>query len=239
VDLAKSTDKSSVAAQAADGKNTGVINLGGLLLPWRPAVAVVLSTLLITVDFYYDLLGQLIHTTTTADAFHLRALDRLGLYLIVPLLVIVFVFREKPRDYGFTPGNWRVGLKLTAIACLLAAPILYWAAHTPGMAAYYSTYNQPPWDIILTAAVDLVGWEFIFRGFLLFALYRVAGPSAVLLQAVPFAIAHFTKPPLETLSTIFGGTLFGWVAWRTNSFLYAFLIHLFVLCFTAIVVNYF
>jgi uncharacterized protein len=238
VDLAKQASKSSAKVELTEAKDVDVINLGGLLLPWRPALAVVLSTLLITIDFYYDLLVQLVHTATDADIYHLRALDRLGLYLIIPLFVIVFIFREKPGAYGFTVGNWRVGLRLTMIVWLAAAPILYWAAHTPTMADYYSTYDQPPWDIVLTAAIDLIGWEFVFRGFLLFALYRVAGPSAVLLQAVPFAIAHFTKPPLETLSTIFGGTLFGWVAWRTDSFLYAFLIHLFVLSFTAIVVNY-
>ncbi len=49
-----------------------------------------------------------------------------------------------------------------------------------------------------------------------------------MLQAVPFALAHLTKPPLETLSTIFGGIAFGWVAWRTRSFIYPFLIHWFV-----------
>jgi uncharacterized protein len=237
VDLAELADKSAAEASAEES-STEAVNLGGLLLPWRPALTVILSTLLITIDFYYDLVASFLGTTTTAAMYHLRALDRIGLYLAIPLFVIVVVFREKPSAYGFTVGKWREGLRLTAIVWISAAPILFWAAHTPGMASYYSKYDQPPWDIISTAAVDLFGWEFLFRGFLLFALYRVAGPSAVVLQAVPFAIAHFGKPPLETMSTIFGGTLFGWVAWRTDSFLYPFLIHLFVMSFTAIAVNY-
>jgi membrane protease YdiL (CAAX protease family) len=49
---------------------------------------------------------------------------------------------------------------------------------------------------------------------------------------VPFALAHLGKPEVETLSTIFGGFLFGLVAWRSKSFLYAFLIHWFVATFT-------
>jgi uncharacterized protein len=43
------------------------------------------------------------------------------------------------------------------------------------------------------------------------------------------------KPELETLSTIFGGFAFGWVAYRTKSFLYAFLIHWFISTFIILV----
>jgi len=41
-------------------------------------------------------------------------------------------------------------------------------------------------------------------------------------------LAHFGKPEIETLSTIFGGAAFGYVALKTNSMLYPFLIHLFI-----------
>ncbi len=56
-------------------------------------------------------------------------------------------------------------------------------------------------------------------------MYRVIGPSAIIIQAVPFAMAHIGKPELETMTTVIGGAGFGWVAWRTKSFLYPFLIH--------------
>jgi membrane protease YdiL (CAAX protease family) len=55
------------------------------------------------------------------------------------------------------------------------------------------------------------------------------------LQAVPFVIAHIGKPEVETLSTIFGGFAFGWVAWRTRSFVYPFLIHWYIATFTILV----
>jgi membrane protease YdiL (CAAX protease family) len=75
----------------------------------------------------------------------------------------------------------------------------------------------------------------MFRGWILFGYARRFGAEALWLQAVPFALAHIGKPPLETLSTIFGGFLFGWVAYRTRSFLYPFLIHMFVYSFTVLV----
>ena len=67
---------------------------------------------------------------------------------------------------------------------------------------------------------------------MLFAYARRFGSHALWLQAVPFALAHLGKPEVETLSTIFGGFLFGLVAWRARSFIYPFLIHWFVATFT-------
>ena len=52
-----------------------------------------------------------------------------------------------------------------------------------------------------------------------------------------FAIAHLTKPEIETLSTIFGGFAFGWVAYRTKSFVWPFLIHWFIGTFIIIVAS--
>jgi len=211
------------------------VNIGGLALPWKPAAAVVLSTLILTVDWYYSFADRIIAPDSFAARVRLKAYDGLVLYLLIPLLLIVLVFREKPAEYGFRLGDWRAGLKWTAIICALAVPILWWAAHTPAMADYYLRYGTRTGDVLLTAALDLFGWEFFFRGFLLWALYRVAGPSAVVLQAVPFALAHLGKPPLETLSTIFGGTLFGWLGWKSKSFLYPFAVHWFIMSFTVLV----
>jgi len=69
----------------------------------------------------------------------------------------------------------------------------------------------------------------------LFALLPVCGPIAIILQAVPFTIAHIGKPELETISCIFGGPLLGYVAWRTRSFLYPFMIHWFLTTITVLI----
>ena len=70
----------------------------------------------------------------------------------------------------------------------------------------------------------------------MFLLARYLGPGpAIWLQAVPFAFMHLNKPEVETLSTIFGGAGFGFIAWRTRSFLYPFLIHWFIASFTMLI----
>lgn len=221
----------------AAGSEERTINLLGLRLPWKTSLVIVLTTLLITFDWYYNILSEFVSTPSFGAGLINSAVDRMLLYFVIPILIILFLFRERPSDYGLTIGDWRAGIKWTLAAWVMASPVLYLSARTPAMMDFYARYNQPALELIATTALDLFSWEFLFRGFILFALYRVAGPSAVLLQAVPFALAHLTKPPLETLSTIFGGTAFGWVAWRTRSFLYAFLIHLYVMVFVALIAN--
>jgi membrane protease YdiL (CAAX protease family) len=162
-----------------------------------------------------------------------KYLDRFLLYFIIPLLVTVFLFRQNPREYGFTFGDWKLGLTYTLIGTALMAPVIYFLGqNNESMKVYYERFVVGlPW----TTFLDLLGWEFFFRGWILFAYARKFGPEALWLQAVPFALAHVGKPEVETLSTIFGGFAFGWVAWRTKSFFYPFLIHWFIATFIILV----
>ncbi len=187
----------------------------------REVVAVTIaSTLLLMVDYYRPLTP-------------VKAIDRVGLYLLIPLAMIVIGFRRPPREYGFTLGDWKAGLAITGAAILVIAPVLWLIGRSdPAMRGYYA-YQMTP-AMPLFTFLDLIGWEFFFRGFILFSYERSFGAHALWLQAVPFAMAHITKPEVETFSTIFGGFAFGWVAWRTRSFLYPFLIHWFVSAFTIV-----
>lgn len=191
-------------------------------LDWKAVTAIVVSTLTIVVEDYHRFLPH-------------KPYDRLMLYLGVPLLVILLAFRESPARYGFQLGDWKAGLTLTAVGCCGTALVMVFVARTRAFRSYYSPVMDAALPLPLYAAADLFGWEFLFRGFLLFALSPVCGPHAILLQAVPFTIAHLGKPELETLSCIFGGSAFGYVAWRTRSFLYPFLIHWFLMVFTVLV----
>jgi membrane protease YdiL (CAAX protease family) len=192
-----------------------------LQFDWRIVSVTVVSTLLLIVDAY--------HALTPAKSY-----DRLILFLLIPLAVILLVFREHPRLYGLTFGDWRAGILLTLGAAFLITPVLWLLARGGSMQSYYEAQLAGlPWSTLL----ELVGWEFFFRGFVLFAYARKFGPDALWLQAVPFALAHIGKPEIETLSTIFGGFAFGWLAYRTRSFLYPFLLHWYIATFTILVAS--
>jgi membrane protease YdiL (CAAX protease family) len=185
----------------------------------REVVALtVASTILLMIDYYERLTP-------------IKVIDRVALYLVIPLGIIVFAFRRPVGEYGFQLGDWRTGLALTALVIAVAAPILWFVGRgDPTMVAYYARQSNPA--TYLYTFLDLIGWEFFFRGFLLFGYARYFGSNALWIAAVPFALAHISKPAVETYSTIFGGVLFGLVAWRTKSFLYPFFIHWFISTFT-------
>ena len=192
-----------------------------LQFDWKIVTVTVLSTLLLIVDAYHGLTP-------------VKSYDRLILYVAIPLVVILLLFREHPRAYGLTLGDWRAGVLLTLCAMALITPVLWLLARGGSMKSYYEAQlTGLPWSTLL----ELVGWEFFFRGFILFAYARRFGPDALWLQAVPFALAHIGKPEIETLSTIFGGFAFGWLAYRTRSFVYPFLLHWYIASFTILVAS--
>lgn len=187
---------------------------------WKIVLITIVSTILLMIDHYHKLTAY-------------KYIDRVILYLVIPLLITLLIFREDPRAYGFTFGDWKLGLTYTLLGILLMAPIIYYLGHgNSSMKTYYERFlTGLPW----TTFLDLIGWEFFFRGWILFAYARKFGPEALWLQAVPFAMAHIGKPEVETLSTIFGGFAFGWIAWRTRSFVWPFLIHWFIATFIILV----
>lgn len=201
------------------------MTIGGVAFDLKLMLFIILATVVPMLD-YYD------HRLTSHKAY-----DRVIFYFIIPMLVILLVFRETPADFGFQWGNWRAGLAWTAVAVVVMAIILWFVARTPAMQAYYDARApRETLRLIYLTAVDLFGWEFIWRGFMLFGLARILGPGpAILIQAVPFAFMHLGKPELETLSTIFGGIGFGFVAWQSQSFVYPWLIHWFIATFTMLI----
>lgn len=184
----------------------------------KTALLTIVSTLALIVFYYHDI-------TPSAEV------NQTILFFVIPLLVIVFVFRESPREYGFALGDWRAGLVITLGGVVLMTPVIWLLARLdPASEAYYRDMAAGlPWNTL----GQIFGWEFLFRGFLTFGYVRKFGANALWIQAVPFALLHIGKPEIETLSTVFGGFAFGWAAYRTKSFLYPFLIHWYI--FTLIV----
>jgi len=199
-----------------------------LRFDWKIITLTVVSTLLLMIDYYHRLTPEQVILWDFELPW--KAIDRIILYLIIPILIIVFIFREKPSDYGFRLGDWRAGVLITLGGIAIIAPIIWLLGrNNASMHGYYS--NQMSMYMPLATFLDLFGWEFIFRGWLLFGYARKFGPDALWLQAVPFALMHIGKPEVETLSTIFGGFAFGWIAYRTRSFIYPFIIHWFIATF--------
>lgn len=238
-------------AQSKSGGSPS-LTIGGVAFDLKLTLIIILAVLLPTIDSYHNLTGFLAgRLGLGADHFKKAVVsggwDQVLLFFIIPMLVILVLFREKPSAYGFCFGKWREGLIWLAVIFPVLAISLWFVVRGSAIQDYYrhAFYGTLPRDVtqshlfmIYLSLLYLVPWEFLWRGFFLFGLARVTGPGpAIFLQAVPFALLHLGKPELETLTTVFSGAGFGFVAWRTQSFLYPLLIHIFLLVATNLIAS--
>jgi membrane protease YdiL (CAAX protease family) len=214
---------------AVTGADRRTLEVVGLELPVRASIAVAVTTLLLLIDFSRLLVPpefrDLGHTPPGARAI---ALERVIVWFVVPLAIIVLGFRDSPRRYGLTAGDAPAGAILAVVGCALLTPVVLWFATLPDVQAYYTVSAAPAADVVATNVLDLAAAELLFRGFLMFTLVRAIGPLGVLIAVMPFALGHLGKPVIELVSTPVGGLAYGWLAWRTRSIVWGSIAHVYI-----------
>jgi membrane protease YdiL (CAAX protease family) len=218
---------------AADERDT---TLFGLALPRRASIAVFAATALIVVDQ----LGLLLSPTTSAELDNgLRgvAIERFVLFLVVPLAIVLVGFRDDPGRYGLRLGNWRWGAGLLVAGLAVMTPIIIALSGLPAFNGYYGGAPRPFGAALASNLLELIPAEFLFRGFVMFALWRRIGPLALVVAQVPFVLTHIGKPDLELWSTFIGGSVFAWLDWRTGSILWSALGHVYILTLMLVLVG--
>jgi membrane protease YdiL (CAAX protease family) len=189
---------------------------------YREIVIVSLATLFLIIDRYHPI-GPL-------------WVSSLIYFALLPLLTIA-ILRRNPLDFGLRLGNYKVWCFYVVVSFIIALPILYLASRSSCLAGYYTIQQFHLVKYSLGTIVFLFGWEFLFRGFLLFGLKAKLGELSILVQMIPFALVHLGKPEIETISTVLMGLYLGYVAYRGNSFWPAFIIHLFINILFLVFVN--
>jgi Type II CAAX prenyl endopeptidase Rce1-like len=217
-------------AYPATHADRATFDLVGLRLPVRATVAIAVVTFVLLFDYSRTFLpAEAIALGRTPDGARALALERLLLFGVVPLLVVLVGFRDHPSRYGLRLGDWRWGVALTAIGCLVMTPVVLWFAGQPDARAYYAVSAGSPVDVVVTNAIELTAVEFALRGFLMLTLVRAIGPLGVVVATMPFVFGHLGKPELELFSTLGGGLVYGWLAWRTRSIVWGSIGHTWIL----------
>jgi len=129
------------------------------------------------------------------------------------------------RELGLGLGSVRAWWPLTACAVAISIPLLALGAQLSQVDRYYANQGFDPVASLLSVTLYMTGWEFLSRGFLLFGLRKRFGEAAILIQILPFTIAHLGKPTVEALSCVLSGLLWGYICYRGNSFWPAVLLH--------------
>ncbi len=173
------------------------------------------ATLVLILQYYFVL-------TTNHVLFFVSAF----LYFLVIPASLISILGARLRECGFIWRTWPYSLGRSTLAAAVLV-LMTAALALPPSRDYYVERLPLAHLPLLVVLLGLYcfGEEFFFRGFLLQQLRRRFGEFAIILQAMPFALFHIAKPPLEVVESLFVGLLFGHVAYRTNSFLPTFLIH--------------
>ena len=151
------------------------------------------------------------------------------------LLCIRFILKDFFVNYGMQVGESRSGLKIALIfwACMLP---LVWVASAD--AGFLQGHPGPlaaktDWRMFalyeLCSLVYIIGWEFIWRGYMLFGLKEYLGYYSIFVQMIPFTLLHFGSPELETFGAMLAGVGLGLLAFATRSFWYGAIAHMLVL----------
>ncbi|MCP5107060.1 MAG: hypothetical protein GY950_26985 [bacterium] len=186
-------------------------------------------------------LSQLLGMKFLGSSFYLGtwfiyiAISTVGFF--IPYIVIRFIFKEKLADYGFTLGDTKAGVKwlLAFIPVFILVPLI--SAKT-GTHEYYTYLTDPAWLKPLHIAIHCVsymgfafGFEFFFRGFVLFGLNRHMGNTtkskwvAVFIAACLAALCLIGQPTTFIISAFLSMFVFGFLNFRLGSFVYVMFLH--------------
>lgn len=152
-------------------------------------------------------------------------------FIILPWLVIRFMFRAQMRDFGWrwnqVGEHWRGYL-------LLLSPILVFVVLVSmgkDFVEHYPFYRHAGrswldfllWELLYLS--QFVFLEFFFRGFMLNALRPAIGANAIWVMCVPYLMIHFPKLWLEATGAILFGLFLGILALQSRSIWGGVLVH--------------
>jgi hypothetical protein len=157
--------------------------------------------------------------------------------LLIPVFII-WCIKDKGVQpfYGTKPLD---SLRPYLLMLLIMIPLLALASTQVDFLAVYpkaKLLNKIPmnswvdkWRYLvfeLSYGFDFVSIEFFFRGFLILALMRICGMHCIIPVACFYCAIHLGKPIGEAISSFFGGTLLGIIAYNTGSIWGGLIVHL-------------
>jgi hypothetical protein len=182
------------------------------------------------VPFYQDHLSGLLPATrfTPIYSFLYFATSSVVLRLVVPILLILLVFRRPLREFGFSfRGTFEVWWVYLALF-LAVVPVVWLVGHTAAFQAKYPLCREmiregavPLWLFLTYQGLYLlvfVSGEAFWRGYMVFGLKPYLGLYSIPVMVIPYAMGHFGKPWPEAFGAIATGTVLGYLALRHGNF---------------------
>ncbi len=146
-------------------------------------------------------------------------------YLVIPVLLIKLLFKEKLSDYGLRfKGAFKDGY-LYLIMLVVMVPLVLFFSTTASFQARYPFYELSErealfpyfWTWELLYFLQFFALEFFFRGFMVHGTKKHFGFYSVFVMTIPYCMIHFGKPLPETISAIVAGIVLGTLSLKSRS----------------------
>jgi membrane protease YdiL (CAAX protease family) len=144
-------------------------------------------------------------------------------FLIVPLVIVVAVHRERPSSIGWRFGGLGKHILVYVALYLVMVPAILFAAQRADFLNVYPFVADARRDLNtflwweLGYLTQFFALEAFFRGYLLFTLERAMGKLAIFVMVVPYCMVHYHKPMLEAYGAVIAGVFLGYLALRYRS----------------------
>lgn len=198
------------------------------------SLVAIVMTILVIIGFYSIKHSKIIAAPFSQTHFiYLWRTCGFLLFGLVPAFIMNAIFNKKLVDFGMTFKNsnnslyWFFGLSLLIIY------LSYLISKIPKNLITYPQIRDRAWKLqtfflsALTWILYLIGYEFLFRGILLFSCKEELGNFyAVLINIILYSAAHIPKGSHETIAAIPVGLMLCYITLSTGTIWAALGIHL-------------
>lgn len=146
-------------------------------------------------------------------------------YFISPILLIVFILKERLTEYGFAIHFSWDSYRPYLYMLIIMVPIIGYFSGTQSFLAGYPFYSVERTEQLYPNFIiwqffyflQFIALEFLFRGFLLHGTKGKFGFYAIFVMMIPYCMIHFGKPLAETIGAIVAGIVLGIMSLKTRS----------------------
>jgi len=163
-----------------------------------------------------------------------RVLGFVCMAVVPGIICLVYLPEYSLADYGLTfkPETIQFTIFWTFVLCLLVIPLAFISAQKPKNLVNYPMIRAKVWNnkiVILNAlgwALYLFGYEFLFRGLLLFPLAEHLGVwTAIAINIALYSATHIPKGLEETIGAIPLGLVLCILTLASGTIWIAFVVH--------------
>lgn len=162
----------------------------------------------------------------------LQRISGVFLYGLVPVVLIVFIFKNPASLYGFEMKNSLITGITVLVLLFIVVPVSLFTSRSPENLAFYPQIREKKWtsSLLLLSALSwiayLLAYEFMYRGFLLFSCYHAFGTwPAIIINTSLYSLTHLVKNKWEGVGAFFIGIILCVLVLHIGSLWVAFYVH--------------